>query len=65
MNTLAFYDGQATVDTFPEYPRFLHFNASLMVLEPDDGLVINLSFFDRFKLFFTQLFNLIASIFKK
>ena len=65
VNTLAFYDGQATVDTFPEYPRFLHFNAPLMVLEPDDGLVINLSFFDRFKLFFTQLFNLITSIFKK
>ena len=60
-----FYDGQATVDTFPEYPRFLHFNAATLVLEADDGSVVNLSFLDRFKLFFTQLFNLIFSVFKK
>ena len=65
VNTLMFYDGQATVDTFPEYPRFLHFNAPLLILEADDGNIINLSFLDRFKLFFTQLFNLIFSVFKK
>ena len=65
VNTLMFYDGQATVDTFPEYPRFLHFNAATLALEADDGVVVNLTFLDRFKLFFTQLFNLVFSVFKK
>ena len=38
IKTLLYYDGQATVDTFEEFPRFLHYNEDTNSLEIDNGV---------------------------
>ncbi len=35
---LLYYDGQATVDTFEEYPRFMKYDISTGILSADDGI---------------------------
>ncbi len=63
MEQLLYYDGQATVDTFDEYPRFMVYDFENGIILPDDG-VENLSAFDKFIAFLEKIIKFIMSIIK-
>ena len=60
------YDGQATIETFPEYPQFMYYDLESDSIMPDklidkggDG------FFDRLKLIFGDILKMIKNLFLK
>ncbi len=64
--TLAYHDGQATVDTFEEYPRFLSYDEDTEVVSPDDyAEPEQLGFFEKIKAMLKSIFEFIKSIFVK
>ncbi len=58
IDTLLHYDGQATVDTFEEYPRFMEFDIESSTLKKDEADV-TLSFFGKIFAAIKELFNAI------
>lgn len=62
---LAYHDGQATVDTFEEYPQFLQYNEDSDTISIDDYVEPEKTFFDKIKEFFDKIFAFITSIFSK
>lgn len=46
---LLYYDGQATVDTFSDFPRFLYFDEDTKLIVPDTLYDVKLSLKDKFK----------------
>ncbi len=58
IDTLLHYDGQATVDTFEEYPRFMKYDSESDSLIADEADV-TLSFFRKFFEAIKELFNAI------
>ncbi len=60
VDTLLYYDGQATVDTFEEYPRFLHFDYKTGLLTYDEADV-HLSFMQKLLAAITEIFKAIIS----
>ncbi len=60
MEDLLYYDGQATVDTFPEYPRFMVYDSENGVLLPDTGIV-EVTFFDKFIAILEKILKLVIS----
>jgi hypothetical protein len=62
---LVCYDGQATVETFEQYPRFMYYSAATDSLIADPGISAPMTFIQKFVEFFKEFFALIFSIFKK
>lgn len=62
---LAYYDGQATIDTFEQYPQFLRYNKESDTISIDEYVELAKTFFDKIKEFFNRIFDFIASIFSK
>ncbi|MCQ2475597.1 MAG: hypothetical protein MJ173_06800 [Clostridia bacterium] len=62
---LAYYDGQATVDTFEEYPQFLHYVEETDSIEKDSYVEPVKTFFDKIKDFINKIFAFITGIFSK
>ena len=61
-------DEQATVDSFPEYPRFLKYDETTDTLSADSTETVKseqLSFMDRFRLFFQQLKQVLEMLFSR
>lgn len=56
IDKLLYHDGQATVDTFEEYPRYLVFDSVNGVLKIDNGEVEQPSGFEKFREFFVNIF---------
>ena len=52
IKVLLYYDGQATVDTFPEYPRFLYYDEDTYVIVPDTNQQEDTGFFGKIKSLF-------------
>ncbi len=61
VNTLLYYDGQASVETFEEYPRFLKYDCDNDILAADEKPQ-PLSFFDLIKLAFLEIWNAIKNL---
>lgn len=63
---LAYHDGQATVDTFEQYPRFLCYNEDEDTIEPDNFVPEEkVGFFRKIINMIKSFFEYIVSIFKK
>ena len=61
-------DEQATVDTFEQYPRFLTYDETTDTLSVDTAETVKseqLSFFERLKLFFQQLKQVLEMLFAR
>lgn len=61
-------DGQATVSSFAQYPRFLVYDAATDTISPDTSEQIaaeKVSIWDRIRTFFEQLKKLLAKLFKR
>ena len=59
---------QATVDSFPEYPRFLNYDETTDTLSADSAEAVKseqLSFFERLRLFFQQLKQVLEMLFAR
>ncbi len=63
MEVLLYYDGQATVDTFEEYPRFLEYDAENGAILPDYGDE-TLTFFDKLIAFLEKVLKMLLSLIK-
>ncbi len=66
VDTLLYYDGQATVDTFEQYPRFLEHNAKYgyIIPDPGEGFEANVQrFAATIKAIFENAFGKIFSLF--
>ena len=64
IDMLLYYDGQADIHTFEEYPQFLEFHAFDKSISPDSGAQKDqLNFFERFKKFFSEFFRLVRTLF--
>ncbi|MBR6360264.1 MAG: hypothetical protein IKS04_00580, partial [Clostridia bacterium] len=62
--TLLYSEGQADVNTYEEYPRFLINDRLGGGIRPDDGnLTIRLTFFERIAEFFREIFERIKALF--
>ncbi len=61
--TLMYYDGTATVDTFENYPRFLRFDAQNDIILIDDDA--SQSFFEKLLAVFTKILNFIKMFLAK
>lgn len=61
---LAYHDGQATVDTFEEYPQFLLYNEETDEIEKDVFTPSEPGFFEKIMNFIRDFFARIFSIFK-
>ncbi len=62
---LAYHEGQATVDTFSEYPQFLCYNGETDEVEIDTYVEPEKTFWDKVKEFFEKIFAFITGIFSK
>ena len=63
--TLLYADGQATVDTFEDYPQFLIFNRITRTIQPDDGSELApLTFLQRIAAFFRDLWARLLAVFQ-
>ncbi len=56
IKALLYYDGQATVETFEEYPRFMYYDEADDVL-PDSQQALTLTFAEKASEFFRGLFK--------
>ena len=70
IDTLLYSPGQATIDTYEQYPQYLQYNMVDESINPDlSGAAKIASFFERFRDFFKDFFklikNLLSGIFKK
>ncbi len=64
MDALLYSTGQATVESFQEYPQYLSFNAEDNSITEDEGSKEeNLNFFQRIKKFFSEFFRLLSDLF--
>lgn len=63
--TLAYHDGQATVETFEQYPQFLQYNKASDTISIDSYVEPAKTFFDKVKEFFNKIFDFISMIFSK
>lgn len=63
VKTLLYYDGQATVDTFEEYPRFLVYGMNGDTVQKDTAAPQKLTFFQRLRNFFAEIIAKLKTIF--
>lgn len=64
-DALLYADGQATVETFEQYPQFLIFDRVTRTIHADDGNELApLTFFQRLAAFFRDLFARISALFQ-
>ncbi len=63
MEELLYYDGQATVDTFDEYPRYMEYDAQNGTITPDDGLDV-LTFWDKLLAVIEKILKVVISFIK-
>ena len=64
IDTLLYSSGQATIDTYKEYPQYLEMHMDTRTMTPDTGVdAKDMSFFAKVKLFFEQLFRLLKTLF--
>jgi len=61
---LLYYDGQATVKTFSEYPRFMLYSSDSGLLIPDPGIASTITFFEKIRRFFIQIFEQFKNLFR-
>lgn len=59
------YDGQATVDTFEEYPRFCKYDSANDVIYPYETVEPQLTFFERIKLIIKEFIALVTMLVEK
>ena len=64
IDTLLYHDGQATVDTYGEYPRFMRYDAADNSVKPD-GQQSEVGLLVKLYRIIVEIFKLIKSIFTK
>ena len=63
MRTFMRYDGQGTVETFAEYPRYTVFDGE--TISPDEYKPSNSTLFDNLRLIINDILKLVKVIFDK